>query len=131
MTLLLWLAAAHAQTAPLSLEVHGLKADTGKVLCSLFKDKETWLEDSREVANAEAAPKDGVATCTFTDIAPGTYAVIFIHDANDNGDMDLNWLGLPKEQWGASGNAKAFLSAPKFDDAAFPHPGELQRTRPQ
>jgi len=35
-------------------------------------------------------------------IPPGTYAIACYHDENDNGKLDTNFLGIPKEGTGAS-----------------------------
>jgi len=34
----------------------------------------------------------------------GEYAVVVLHDENLNKQLDRNWLGKPKEQWGMSNN---------------------------
>ena len=59
------------------------------------------------------------STITFTDIPEGTYAISFIHDENDNGKMDTNFMGIPKEDYGCSNNAKGFMGPPKWKDAKF------------
>ena len=33
--------------------------------------------------------------------------------------MDTNWLGMPKEGYGASNDAKSSFGPPKFDEASF------------
>ena len=61
---------------------------------------------------------------TFEDVPEGIYAVSYVHDENDNGKMDTNFVGIPKEDYGCSNNAKGFMSAPKWEDAKF----ELSKT---
>jgi hypothetical protein len=46
-------------------------------------------------------------------IAIGVYI-----DENENGKLDTNFFGIPKEQYGFSNNTKAF-GIPKFEAAAF------------
>ena len=41
-----------------------------------------------------------------------------------NGKLDTNWLGIPKEGYGFSNDAKALLSAPSFSAASFQYDGE-------
>ena len=38
---------------------------------------------------------------------------------NGNADIDLNFFGLPKEQFGFSNNVLGLFGAPKFDKASF------------
>jgi uncharacterized protein (DUF2141 family) len=106
----------------LRMEVRGLDASTGSVLCTLYADPEVWLADPGWVSVVSAAPSDGRATCDFGPRPPGRYAVSFIHDLDGDGDMDTNWLGLPKEPWGFSMDPKVTFGPPTFDSAAFRHP---------
>jgi uncharacterized protein (DUF2141 family) len=41
-----------------------------------------------------------------------------------NGELDTNWLGLPKEGYGFSNDAKTLLGAPSFSAASFPYDGQ-------
>lgn len=43
------------------------------------------------------------------------YAIAVYQDVNDNGDMDKNWMGMPKEPFGFSNNVKPKWSAPSFE----------------
>jgi uncharacterized protein (DUF2141 family) len=46
-----------------------------------------------------------------------------LHDENDNGKMDTDWMGIPKEGYGATRDAKGIMGPPKFKDAAFTYKG--------
>ena len=63
------------------------------------------------------------ARSDFEDIPPGTYALVVLHDENMNGKLDTNWLGIPKEDYGFSNNAKASLGPPSFSAASFTYDG--------
>jgi uncharacterized protein (DUF2141 family) len=68
--------------------------------------------------------QESQARCDFEDIPPGTYALAVIHDENMNGKLDTNWLGIPKEGYGFSNDARASLGAPAFSDASFQYDGQ-------
>lgn len=53
------------------------------------------------------------------DISPGTYAVKVFHDVNDNGVLDANWIGIPKEPYGFSNDAMGTFGPPSFEQASF------------
>lgn len=63
------------------------------------------------------------ASFEFSDIKPGKYAIAVIHDENYDGELETNWLGIPKEGYGFSSGAEASLSAPSFSDAEFTYDG--------
>ncbi|MNT83012.1 hypothetical protein D3C72_2228260 [compost metagenome] len=41
------------------------------------------------------------------------------HDENNNGKLDKNFIGMPKEPVACSNNAKGFMGPPKYEDAKF------------
>lgn len=53
------------------------------------------------------------------ELPPGTYAIKLFLDLNGNGKIDTNFLGIPKEPYGFSNNAKGSLGPPAFEAAAF------------
>ncbi len=112
----------------LTLQTQGLTTSSGQVLCTLYDSADTWLQDPGYLAVDAATPNGSTATCVFEAVPPGTYAISFIHDENDNGDMDNNFLGMPTEPWGMSQDPRVVLSAPSFASASFEHPAPAPLT---
>ena len=54
----------------------------------------------------------------FSNLPPGTYAAKVMHDENDNGKLDTNFMGMPIEGYGFSNNPQ-LLRKPTFDEAKF------------
>lgn len=59
-----------------------------------------------------------VLAITFTDIAPGTYAVSVLHDENEDGELNTGTFGIPTEGFGFSQNPEIRTGAPDFSEAA-------------
>lgn len=59
------------------------------------------------------------AMFTFHNIPKGKYALFVFHDVNQNNRLDKNWLGIPKEGYGASRNKLPFAAAPAFEPNSF------------
>jgi uncharacterized protein (DUF2141 family) len=53
------------------------------------------------------------------EIPYGEYAIALYHDINNNGKLDKNMFGIPKEPYAFSQNFKPSMSAPDFDDCKF------------
>jgi len=66
-------------------------------------------------------------SATFEGVAAGTYAVSAFHDANDNGKLDTNFLGIPREAVGLSNNPR-IMGPPRFDPARFKVDGRTDIT---
>ena len=103
-----------------------IKNSTGTVACALFESSEGFPEEYLHFATNIMVIKirDTQARCDFEDIAPGTYALAVIHDENMNGKLDTNLLGIPKEGYGFSNDAKGLVGAPSFSAASFPYDGQ-------
>jgi len=113
-----------ALAGPLVVEAVDLPSDDGHVICTLYDRAEAWLE-AGHVATTTAKPEGRRARCDFGERSPGTYAVTFLHDLDDDGDMATNWLGLPREPWGMTRDPSVRFGPPAFAAAAFPWPGQV------
>ena len=122
LTPILMLAAAALYAEPLTLTVNlkGFKSDKGVVEVALFDQAAAFpTKPEKAIAKQRAPIVGGTATVEFRDLKPGTYAVSAYHDANNNGKMDTNFIGIPKEPTGASNDAKGRMGPPSFKDAQF------------
>jgi uncharacterized protein (DUF2141 family) len=83
-----------------------------------------WNGKQKEAARARIKAKRGETTHRFENLPPGQYAVQVIHDENDNGKFDSNFLGIPSEGYGFSNNPRV-MRRPTFEEARFdlPHEG--------
>jgi len=119
---------AFAQSAcpGIHVQILDIRNSTGAVACALFEAPEGFPKKFLKFATNITMIKirDTQARCNFLDIPPGTYALAVIHDENMNGELDTNWLGVPKEGYGFSNDAKASMSAPSFEAASFPYDGQ-------
>jgi len=55
----------------------------------------------------------------FTNLPAGIYAISVFHDENMNQKLDKNFVGVPKEGYGASNNPKKKMGPPTFEEANF------------
>jgi len=121
-------AVASAQSSPcpgIHVKVLNIRNSSGTVACALFESPVGFpIEFLRYATNIMVIKiRDAQARFAFLDIPPGTYALAVIHDENMDGKLDTNWLGIPKEGYGFSNDAKALLGPPSFTDAVFQYDG--------
>jgi uncharacterized protein (DUF2141 family) len=106
--------------ADLTVVVHQVRNDKGVVGALVFNSPQGWPERFASAVRREAVPAHpGTVTISFKDLPKGSYAVVVLHDENENKKLERNWLGKPKEGWGMSNNPKPLLSAPSFESARF------------
>lgn len=120
-------AAAPAQSTcqGIHVKILDIRNSTGSVACALFESPEGFpIEFLRSATNVMVIKiRKSQARCDFEDIPPGIYALAVIHDENMNGELDTNVLGIPKEGYGFSNDARAWFGAPSFPDASFQYDG--------
>ncbi|MEM6927141.1 MAG: DUF2141 domain-containing protein, partial [Myxococcota bacterium] len=105
----------------------------GKVGCAVFRTAEGFPSDGKRavaVAEVEASKAvDGAITCRFPDVQGGTVAVSVRHDVDGNGKLDTNLVGMPKEPFGFSRDAKLrTFGPPRFEDASVDARGTIEVT---
>ena len=102
------------------VQINGIRNSNGDIACAIFNAAEGYPEESTKAYKfiRKASPGNS-AICQFNDIPSGTYAIAVLHDENANGKLDKNFLGIPREGYGASNNVRPKMSAPAFKDAAF------------
>jgi uncharacterized protein (DUF2141 family) len=117
---------AQSSSCPgIHVKVLNIRNSTGTVDCALFDSPDGFrIEALNSAMNVMVMTiRKTEARCDFEDIPPGTYALAVIHDENMNGKLDTNWLGIPKEGYGFSNDAKGLFGAPSFFAASFQYDG--------
>lgn len=109
----------------LTVAVEGVANSRGVVGVLVFSSADGWPERFAAALRSKAVlAQKGLTEIMISGLEKGEYAVVVLHDENENKKLDRNWLRLPTEQWGMSNNPKHSLSAPSFSDASFRMEGD-------
>lgn len=104
-----------------NVELAGLAQASGNVYISVYDSDDDWLGKDvvmqRKVVIAEAL--DGEVVRAALQLPPGEYALSIYYDENNNGTLDSNFIGIPKEPVAISNNARPSFGPPKYEDAVF------------
>ena len=126
LSLILLLATANsglaAGTGKIKLMITGFKTADGIVRVVLVNSKESYLKDAGQETGPAASVKVGAdmkAQYTFDNVAYGAYVIKIYHDVNNNNKLDKNMLGIPKEPYGFSNNARGKMGLPSYDAVTF------------
>jgi uncharacterized protein (DUF2141 family) len=109
---------AAAGAAELEVEITGVRSANGMVRLALYNDPDKFPKRSGSIAGGDIEAAKGSVVYVFRNLPPGLYAVAIYHDANANKKFDKNSLGLPREGFGFSNDARPVFSAPGFEAAA-------------
>lgn len=110
----------------LSVNVSGLHSDNGVVRCGLYASADTFRKPGREVRGVVARPNGQRATCVFSGVAAGSYAVAVFHAEQNETQIEYGMFGKPKQGYGFSRNPSSSFGPPSFEAAAFDFTGGNQ-----
>lgn len=105
------------ETYTLTVNFTGLKSSDGIVKVALCNGEENWLSDN--VVGVDGTIEAGVSKVVFEIPKSGEYAISTFHDENSNDEMDTNSMGIPKEAYAFSNDAKGFFGPAKWENAKF------------
>jgi len=108
----------HAELPGVKLLVTGADPATGTIEASLFNTAESFLVEALLQESGEVS-EDGSFEAEFVALNEGEYAIVVVHDANDNGVYDAGLFGFGGEAVGFSNDASSWFGRPSFDDARF------------
>src|SRR4051812_22368737 len=106
------LLALPALAADLRLTIKNVRSDKGELLLALYDNADGFtsaiadaatrglMPDSGRLIGTSIRAKRGTQSTVFTQLPPGQYAAIVIHDEDDKGRLDENTMGVPTEGYG-------------------------------
>jgi len=110
-----------SHAADITLEVEGLDASrtTGAaLLVGIYTEAGQWLNNAASGQRfALDAAVGGKVTVVLKNLPEGQLALSLFQDANGNGKLDMNAMGMPTEPYGFSNNAIGQYGPPKFEQA--------------
>lgn len=113
--------ATSAAAADLTLTLSS-RGSSGSLAIAVYRDAESFRRNERPVATRTVPRAGALTTVVIPGLAPGRYAVAAFHDTDANGQLSLWPIGLPKEAYGFSRDARARFGPPSFAEAAFDLP---------
>jgi uncharacterized protein (DUF2141 family) len=107
-------------TGKLVVDISGFPSSDGFAMVALNNSKESYKGGENEaIAKTKTMVVDQKAQVVFTSLPYGWYGISLYHDENSNGKMDKNAMGIPKEAYGFSNNAKGFFGKPSYKKVKF------------
>ncbi len=115
---LLTASAVQAQ-GKITVSISNIKNNNGVCRVCIFDNAASFNGEGKPLQCVSTNVSNKTAVARFDNVPAGTYAISVFHDANNNNKFDLNFVGMPKEGYGASKNKLPFAAAPAFKDNQF------------
>lgn len=97
----------------LSIEINGLKNSIGQVLLEFSNEK------GKKISGFIQTIENKKCIIVIENLKPGNYTFKYFHDENNNQILDVNAIGIPKEGFGFSNNAKVTFGPPSLKKTIF------------
>ncbi len=94
----------------------------GKIAIAVYRDADSFRRSADPVKTVTVPHTGETTTVTIRGLPPGRYAVGTFHDTDGNGRLSTWPVGLPKEAYGFSRDARGRFGPPSFEAAAFDLP---------
>lgn len=106
----------YSQTQAL-LQISALRSDKGHIIVAIFEDEQSFKAEKPQKYKTfkKKGVKNGRLNLRFN-LPDGSYGITIVDDENMNGEMDYNFLGIPKEGFGFSEYYHTGLSKPSIED---------------
>jgi len=122
-SILIALIATSTYAGSIHIDITGVKQPQGHIYVGLYNQANGFLHTDKSYKNI-ILDTTQQPSCTFSNIPKGRYAIALFHDQNNNGKLDRNIIGIPKEQTGTSNNVVSHMGPPSFIKARFEHTNE-------
>ena len=122
--------ATAVRAATLTVVIENNEADEGTIMLQVMADESEFAGETPPVASFMQRARPGELTFCTSGLPQGEYAVRVMHDRNDNGELDSNFVGMPTEPWAFSNNATGSFGPPGWEQVKFSHESDtVQRIR--
>lgn len=120
-------APAPVSAETLTITIADIRESEGRLMIQVANSEKgfEFSEDSAAPPPVAISQLAEAGEMTFeVTLPPGNYGARVLHDLNGNGEMDSNFVGMPKEPWAFSNNATGRLGPAKWQDAKFEISGD-------
>jgi uncharacterized protein (DUF2141 family) len=99
------------------VRVTGLGSTKAPVRIAVYNSEKAWLNEASVLYRTILDGETSQVEWKIENVPYGEYAVAAFQDANANGELDRNVLGMPKEPYGFSNDARGILGPASWAEA--------------
>lgn len=115
--LILILFASHSYGQNTHILISGIRSEKGQIILNIFKNSDDYEQQkvSKKLIFEKKIINGGTMNINC-ELNSGVYGISLIDDENKNGELNKNFIGIPKEGFGFSNFFMDKMKKPLFDD---------------
>ncbi len=99
------------------ITVKNLQEIKGTVRMAVYSGEGSFMKNSLTSKEVKVTARE--VTIIFENVKPGEYAISTYHDIDDNKELNTGFMGIPKEPYGFSNDARGAFGPPSYKEAKF------------
>ena len=103
----------------LTIKIENIEVLEGDIRIGVFDTSGNFLKEGFTFKKYKIAVENNTETIIIDDLPQGEYAFMLYHDKNADGELNRNFLGIPKEPFAFSNNVKPKFAKPVFEECKF------------
>tara|TARA_R110002072_G_scaffold1780_10_gene14787 strand:- start:7149 stop:7565 length:417 start_codon:yes stop_codon:yes gene_type:complete len=112
----------------LTVVIENIETAEGYIMLRVMHGKGEFKGEREALTSIKQRAIKGPMTFSVSNLPAGEYAIQVMHDENDNGKLDSNFIGIPSEPWAFSNNATGSMGPPAWDDMKFQLSGSITQS---
>jgi uncharacterized protein (DUF2141 family) len=109
--------ASYTQAQETHVKIADIRSGKGKIILNVFKDNNSYDKEQpyKKIVFDKKDLVNGTLNVHFG-LEPGVYGITLLDDENEDGKINKNFVGIPKEGFGFSNFFMTKMKKPSFDD---------------
>jgi uncharacterized protein (DUF2141 family) len=103
----------------LNMVITGFTSSKGMARISVMDSEQAFTNEAKAMCLIKSRIIGNKVELTLKGLPYGQYAIAVFHDANNNGVLDKNLMGVPKESYGSSNNVRGKFGPPDYGRIRF------------
>ena len=111
---------AQGNLAEIRISVEGIRSHKGRLLLAIYHNEKNFKNNQNPVAAVQRMVFAEKSEIVFRGrFSPGNFAIVVLHDEDNDGKLKSSQGGIPLEGFGFSNNPALSRGKPGWDDTRF------------
>lgn len=123
-TLMISLSATLFAQGKVEVTVKNIQELKGTIRMAVYSGEDNFMQKELTSKDVKVTGKEVVVV--FENVKAGEYAISTYHDVDNNKELNTGFMGIPKEPYGFSNDARGTFGPPTYEKAKFKVTGDTK-----
>ena len=123
-TLMISLSATLFAQGKVEVTVKNIQELKGTIRMAVYSGEDNFMQKELTSKDVKVTGKEVIVV--FENVKAGEYAISTYHDVDNNKELNTGFMGIPKEPYGFSNDARGTFGPPTYEKAKFKVTGDTK-----